>query len=498
MGWENVLQKLVELGGVVATSFVSGLAGGWIQGRITLKNVREAEEKLSRRMEQVEKVLPRLDPLRFAQQLLHLDRFGAVVDVCSSILNDDPTVSEAYYLRGQAHAHLHENDKAVFDLRSAVNLGERRGNVYLALAQSEAARGHWSQAEEAARTSMDSSVMEPAENSAVALTLIGESARRQGHLDDALESFDRCLEQYMQHTPAVDGKADTLIALADQKRRSFDEVIAWIGARIDENPRAASTMERRALALLRRNGTGDRAKAFEDLERSAGLWRSATKPYETAAGALIEEAEAEADDGRRQALVQAALVCFNQALNRASVHYKPAIQNWLAYAFQVQGLFAEALKHATTSYRAAPHIPNNHMALCCAHLAAGQWLEAAAVAEKWLTGEGPSGSLPAKIWMLSFSCLAKLCTGCDWRSLLPELSELHSSRRNIAGFREGWRWQPAKTRVFTQLASKGEAEALAHDIVSLLESGAPVEEFRKRWLVRDPALPSLLPLAHLE
>jgi tetratricopeptide (TPR) repeat protein len=325
-------------------------------------------------------------------------------------------------------------------------------------------------------------VDQPTTDIALALTVLGDALRAGGQFNDAISVYEQCLERFPVHTPAIDGAGVAKLGLADRGLLSHDEVIEWYDRHVQANPRAASTITNRGVALMRRNRPGDEAQAFRDFENAAAVSDRRTAPYEAAGRMLLEKAEGDEDSSTRLSQAGQALKAFQQAFQRATAYYQPAIRNWLSYTYQVLGQCDDAIRQAEDSVQRSPGFPANHQALCCAFLACSQWNRAAAAANEWLTSEYAAQSLPSRIWMGGFLCLAKLCAGADRSAMLDDLHALHSDRLLMPWSGARWKWSPAKQRVLEHMRGKGENQQLAQDIVGLLEGGVSPESFRQRWL----------------
>jgi len=314
---------------------------------------------------------------------------------------------------------------------------------------------------------------------------LGESLLAQQKYTAAVEAFDRCLELYPGHTPAIDGRMRSLLPLCVHGGYDIDEVVAWLTGELAANPPSSQILCLRATAYLARSDAGDRERAVEDLERAAGLSEFSTRPYETAGVMFVEQAEAESDRAERVRLARLADSCFELALRRANYSYKPALRNWRSYALQYQGEYGEAIRQAELGRRQSPNYPNNHLAVCCANLAAGSLDEAEKAARRWLDSPYAAASHPTRIWIRAFLCLAMSCRDASPADVRTEMLALISDRAAYPGFRVGWQWEPAQRRIQAELVGT-DRQTLYSDVISLLGPSPRFQEIRARYQATRP------------
>jgi hypothetical protein len=312
-------------------------------------------------------------------------------------------------------------------------------------------------------------------NKAELMTLIGDARREDRDYESAIEAYDRCLGQWPGHTPAVDGKAQALLAL-----QRYDDVIQLCEAAIDLNPTATRYFLRLAVALWHRHHEGDRERAMAELETARALGPRDTRLYMTEASfryqeglTMLREGKPKQARGHFGRAIEVLLSC----LRLAPPGFRPAIRNRLANLYLHTGEVDLAVAQTEQGLGENPDYVQNYMAHAMVLLAAKRWHEAAEVASRGCNH--PRGGPGGRIWCSLFSILGCALRGDTLEGLSAEMARYAAERGQASWFDpSAWEWDAARDRVKEQIAALGPPRApVLGALLELHEGRLPTQEF---------------------
>jgi len=449
---------------IAAVIGVLGIVLGFVLEHFRLRRemdeLRRRDQDLRNRMTEAEKFLRKIDLTGVGKALYYQHQWADCIDVLTSVIERDPNNGQAHLLRGRAHGKLRDNQRAVADLKRAVDLLPQDGDAEHALAASLFALGAFDRCALVVRDAISHGVS----NEPDAFTLWGDALRMNGDVEDALHIYEDALLWNERHTPAIHGKGLALMSLG-----RFGEAIEHFENAYESNPTAHSYLMYGALARFRRNESGDRAMATAGFEEYRRRNPGDTLGYARPALALIEEieqAEQITDVSVRNEHLYTALDLLDVGIGQARRDFRPALRNLKVRAYLLLGEPQQAIDEGEKGVRENNRYPQNFMALCTALLAAGRWQEAETRALEWLNSEHSRGPSAGRVWLRLFCGLARVCAATPPFSGDEEIAEIQRELKLVPGF-HGVLWPAVKQRITAELMGDDRIE-VARQMLNLV------------------------------
>lgn len=399
----------------------------------------------------------------------------------SIILNHDPHNNEVRFYRGLCYLRRGKGfaQSAIMDLKSVLGSNEDL-DKHVALGKAYYRKGRIDLAEKEAYAALKPGLPKKLFDEVDAKILKAKCRLTMEDYDGAIDILKVLPQNNVSvintHSRALVGKGK-LAATHEDKLQEYTRAIYLLDKAIKQRPYIPTFYHFRAKSLVERNEPGDWERAVKDWDTAAKINPKDNKPWEERGNLLYRIAVEMSKGMQKDELLIEALWCYERALDLASPWYKPTLRNMRALIFQLQGKFEAGIEETKKSINENPEFVQNYMACACASIAAFEWSEVIAAANKGLTiAKKRRGA--ANIWLLLFRIIGRSGDHWNLHYIMQDFDRLIEAKKDFKEFKANdWEWPVAKER--TKEAMKAwpiQIAAIVEKSINIVEGNLSLQD----------------------